>query len=44
MSGMSAIPENKSGMPMTRPEKLEPPPRCSTYKLEEDTIIKNEIC
>jgi hypothetical protein len=44
ISGIKATPENKVGIPMTRPENVDPPPRCSAYRLDDETMIKNEIC
>jgi len=32
------------GMPMTSPENVALPPRCSAYSLPEDTMMKNVIC
>ena len=42
-SGKSARPENTVGIPMTRPEKVDVPPRNWAYALDEDTIMKKEI-
>lgn len=44
MSGMRAKPENTVGIPMTRPENVDVPPKCSAYRFEEDTIMKKDIC
>jgi hypothetical protein len=40
---MRVMAENTVGIPMTRPEKVLVPPRCSAYALEEETIMKNAI-
>ena len=41
--GISTRPENAAGIPMTRPEKVALPPRCSAYDEEEETIMKKVI-
>jgi hypothetical protein len=43
-SGTSVIPEMTVGMPMTSPENVALPPRCSAYLLPEETMMKNVVC
>lgn len=38
------MPENSVGIPMTRPEKVDVPPRCCAYALDDDTMMKNDTC
>ena len=40
--GISAIPLNKVGIPITIPEKVALPPRYSAYLLEEEIMMKKE--
>lgn len=42
--GNKAIPENKVGIPMTSPEKVAVPPRCSAYALADETMLKKDNC
>lgn len=32
------------GMPITSPEKVEVPPKCWAYSLEDDTMMKKVSC
>ena len=41
--GSNATPENTVGTPMTSPENVAVPPKCSAYRLDDDTMMKNEI-
>jgi len=43
MRGMREMAATRGGMPMMIPEKVESPPRCWAYSLEEETIIKKDI-
>jgi len=42
-SGISIIPEMTVGIPMTSPENVVLPPRCSAYLLPEETMTKNVV-
>jgi hypothetical protein len=41
--GMRAKAEVTDGTPMTRPEKVSPPPNFSEYKLDDGTMVKKDI-
>ena len=41
--GIRARPENTVGIPITRPEKVDEPPRCSAYRLDDETTMKKDI-
>ena len=42
IKGIRHMPEMSIGIPMTTPENVAVPPKCSAYKLEDETMIKNE--
>ena len=44
IKGSKAMPENTVGIPITRPEKVDVPPKCPAYSFDEDTMMKKDTC
>ncbi len=40
--GIKVTADTTVGIPITTPEKVESPPRCCAYSLDEETMMKNE--